>query len=477
MILPSVAAKPPGFSVRCGALLQTFISLHFFMAKVQTIAQQAEAIAQKLNISKYDIFGSSVDETSVQVDRGEPKQVKASNRSSVIVRVWNEQNQIGVTSTTDVDETGIEMALKTAAEASAFGVKENAPDFSPKAKEPTAEVAFDKAKPAPVPELVETLLSAEKAVLGAHEAIKSVPYNGLAQRETERFYLNSDGAQRSEERTSASIYLYGKTEQEGRKPRAAGAMRMQNGLSRLDVEGCTKEAAEKTISHIDYEKIESGKYPVVFSAEAFLSLLSAFSNMYNAQSVLDNRSLSTKESIGTQVASEKLSVYDDELHPENVSSETFDGEGTPTRRLALIEKGVLKNFLHSAGTAKRMNAEPTGHAGIGAKVRIGLNYLEVLPGDSADENYRLDKADGVVLIDDLQALHAGVNALQGSFSLPFDGWLIKDGKRISVESATVAGDFREVLKGIEHIEPEVEVTPGGVCPRIWVGELSITGEA
>ncbi|MEL6262045.1 MAG: TldD/PmbA family protein [Cyanobacteria bacterium J06626_6] len=447
------------------------------MAKVQTIAKQAEAIAQKLSIAKYDIYGSSVDETSVQVDKGEPKQVKASNRSSVIVRVWNDQNQIGVTSTTDVDETGLELALKTASEASTFGVRENAPDFSPQAKSPTVEVNFVKAEPAPVPQLIETLVSAEKGVLDAHSAIASVPYNGIAQRDIERFYLNSEGAQRSEERTYASVYLYGKTEQEGRKPRAAGAMRFKNGLQQLDVESCVKEAAEKTISHLDYEKIASGKYPVVFSAEAFLSLLSAFSNMYNAQSVLDNRSLSTVESLGTEVASPLLSVYDDELHPENVSSETFDGEGTPTRRLALIEKGVLKNFVHSAGTAKRMSAEPTGHASIGAKVSVGLNYLDVLPGESADQAYSIDNADGVVLIDDLQALHAGVNSLQGSFSLPFDGWLLKDGKRISVESATVAGDFREVLKNITHIEPEAEVTPGGICPRVWVSELSITGEA
>ncbi|MEO1393312.1 MAG: TldD/PmbA family protein [Cyanobacteria bacterium J06634_5] len=447
------------------------------MAKIQTIAQQAEAIAQKLSINKYDIYGSSVDETSVQVDKGKPKQVKASNRSSVTVRVWNNQDQIGITNTTDVDETGLELALKTAYEASAFGVKENAPDFSPKAKEPTAQVNFQKATPAPVPELIDTLVAAEKGVLEAHEAIASVPYNGIAQRDIERFYLNSEGAQRSEERTYASVYVYGKTEQAGRKPRAAGAMRVKNGLAQLNVDECVKEAAEKTISHLDYEKIASGKYPVVFSAEAFLSLLSAFSNMYNAQNVLDNRSLSTAESIGTEVASTLLSVYDDELHAENVSSETFDGEGTPTGRLALIEKGVLKNFVHSAGTAKRMNTEPTGHASIGAKVSVGLNYMEVLPGEAADEAYNLDKADGVVLIDDLQALHAGVNALQGSFSLPFDGWLIKDGKRISVESATVAGDFREVLKSITHIEPTAEVTPGGVCPRVWVSELSITGEA
>ncbi|MGB7485906.1 MAG: TldD/PmbA family protein [Phormidesmis sp.] len=447
------------------------------MTNIQTIAKQAEAIAQKLSIAKYDIYGSSVDETSVQVDKGKPKQVKASNRSSVIVRVWNDQNQIGVTSTTDTNEIGLEMALKTAYEASAFGVKENAPDFSPQAKASAAEVDFTKAAPAPVPELIETLVNAEKGVLAAHEAIVSVPYNGIAQRDIERFYLNSDGALRSEERTYASVYLYGKTAQEGRKPRAAGAMRFKTGIAQLDVDSCVQEAAEKTISHLDYEKITSGKYPVVFSAEAFLSLLSAFSNMYNAQSILDNRSLSTAESIETEVASPSLSVYDDELHPENVSSETFDGEGTPTRRLALIEKGVLKNFIHSAGTAKRMNAEPTGHASIGAKVSVGLNYIEVLPGESADDAYDLNTADGVVLIDELQALHAGVNSLQGSFSLPFDGWLLKDGKRTSVESATVAGDFRDVLKSITHIEPEAEVTPGGVCPRVWVEALSITGEA
>ncbi|MFM7371196.1 MAG: metallopeptidase TldD-related protein, partial [Sphaerospermopsis kisseleviana] len=88
----------------------------------------------------------------------------------------------------------------------------------------------------------------------------------------------------------------------------------------------------------------------------------------------------------------------------------------------------------------------------------------------------LETAENVILIDDLQALHAGVKALQGSFSLPFDGWLVNKGEKISVESATVAGDFLELLKSIVYVEKEAELTPGGVCPRIWVSELSITGE-
>ncbi|MEM9164931.1 MAG: DNA gyrase modulator, partial [Cyanobacteria bacterium P01_F01_bin.4] len=127
---------------------------------VSTLAEQAQSIAQRLNIGKYDIYGNTTDTTSVQVDKGEPKQVKASNRASVIVRVWNPEGRIGVTSTTDVDETGLELALKTAYEASDFGATENIPDFSPEAKAALAEVSVERAEAAPVPELIEQLVGA-----------------------------------------------------------------------------------------------------------------------------------------------------------------------------------------------------------------------------------------------------------------------------------------------------------------------------
>ncbi|WP_008310952.1 TldD/PmbA family protein [Leptolyngbya sp. PCC 6406] len=446
------------------------------MPTIQDIATAAEKAAKTLGISKYDVYGSAVDETSVQVDKGEPKQVKASQRSSVIVRVWNDEGLLGVTTTTDVDGAGLKLALETAQEASAFGAKEHIPDFSPEATAPLAEVMVEKVPAAPVPALVETLVAAEAALLAAHPAIAAVPYNGLAQRQVDKFYLNSAGALRQDSRSYASIYLYTKTEQEGRKPRSAGAMRVQPGLNSLDVQGCLQEAQEKTISHLDYRGIESGKYLVVFSAEAFLSLLDAFSNLFNAQSILDNRSLSTVESLGTAIAVPLLSVYDDALHPDNISIETFDGEGTPTRRLPIIEAGVLTHFLHSAGTAKRLNTQPTGHASIGAKVSVGPSFYHVLAAQPSTSSLSLETAENVVYIDDVQALHAGVNALQGSFSLPFDGWLVNQGEKVSIESATVAGDFRDLLKSIVHIEAEPEITPGGVCPRIWVEALSITGE-
>ena len=52
--------------------------------------------------------------------------------------------------------------------------------------------------------------------------------------------------------------------------------------------------------------------------------------------------LSNKNSIGEKLSTEALNIYDDGLHEKNISSSPFDGEGTPTKRLCLINKGELK---------------------------------------------------------------------------------------------------------------------------------------
>ena len=446
---------------------------------VEKLVSDAKETASKLSIKKFDIYGAIVDETSAEVDSGAPKQVSASNRASITVRVWNDEGTVGVTSTTNIDRLGLELALQSAHEASFFGAKENIPDFSPEAIADISEREPQVVTPTHIEQLVETLLGAEKELLAAHPAIAGVPYNGLSQRDMSRFYLNSDGAMRNESNSYSSIYLYTKTEEKDRKPRSGGAYRISRTFEDLDVKGCVSETAEKTISHLNYEKIKSGKYLVVFSPEAFLSLISAFSSLFNAQSILDKNSLSTPESLGMAIASPLLNVSDDELHVGNIGASTFDGEGTPTRRTPLITHGILTNFLHSSVTAKRLDAKPTGNGSVGAKVSVSPNFFHIERSTAeatSEKIYDLATAENVILIDDLQALHAGVQASQGSFSLPFDGWLVNKGDRISIESATVAGDILTLLKAIVYVEPNVKVTPSGVAPQVWLDGLSITGE-
>lgn len=447
---------------------------------VAALRDHLQSYASREGIRQWDLGASRSTSASVQVDRGEAKQLKAAQRSSITVRVWNDQGLVGITSCTDLSPAGLERALAGARDASAFGNSEEIPAFSPLAKAPTPELERPLQPARGIQSLLHTLKDAERQLLARHSAMDTVPYNGLSEGCSERIYLNSEGALRQMQRTQASLYLYARAEEAGRKPRSGGAVRLALGSDQLDVAGCIDEAANRTISHLAYQPIPTGRYLVCFTPEAFLDLLGAFSSMLNARAVLDGVSLSKAESIGAQVAVPFLSLHDNGLHPGHVGAAPFDGEGTPTRRLSLIEQGRLVSFLHSEATARHFGVAPTGHAGLGAKVSVGPDWFEVGTSEGMSSGtshlHHARSTDTFVLIEGLNALHAGVKASQGSFSLPFDGWLVQGGERISVESATVAGDIRALLKAIVHLEEPV-VTHQGVSPHVWVEGLAITGDA
>ena len=444
------------------------------------LRDRIQALAHQAGVDRWDLGAACSDDCSVQVDRGEAKQLKAAQRSSITVRVWNSDGLVGITSTTDLSDSGLGQALDGAKHASRYGNPDDIPQFSPLATAPLPELHRPLKQREGILPLLAKLREAEADLLGRHPAIQTVPYNGMAESLSSSLYLNSDGAVRTMERTQASLYLYARAEEQGRKPRSSGAIRLALGSSDLDIAGCITEAADRTISHLGYRPIETGSYRVCFTPEAFLSLLGAFSSMFSARAVLDGVSLSSRDSIGDTLAVPFLSLYDDGLHPGHLSAAPFDGEGTPTQKLCLIDQGQLRSFLHSEATARAFGVQPTGHAGLGAKVSVGPDWFVVQTSEGASSGTELDHSscnDPFVLIEDLSALHAGVKATQGSFSLPFDGWLVKDGERISVEAATVAGDIRSLLKSIVHLEQELEATHRGVAPHVWVDGLSITGEA
>jgi len=453
----------------------------------EDLRSRLEQLARSEAVGLWDLGAACSTDTSVQVDRGEAKQMKGAQRSSITLRVWNDTGLVGITSTSDLSDAGLARALAGAREASAFGNPEDTPAFSPLATAPLQPLDQPLHEPRSILELLDTLKEAERDLLGRHAAIETVPYNGLAQRSSERLYLNSEGACRHQRLTTASLYLYARAEEAGRKPRSSGAVRLAYGADALDIAGCIDEAAERTIAHLNYAPIATGRYICVFSPEAFLDLIGAFSSMFNARAVLDGVSLSHRDSLGEALAVPFLSIHDNGLHPGNVGASNFDGEGTPTARLALLEGGILRNFLHSEATARAFGVAPTGHAGMGAKVSVGADWFEIGPPPLGEGGAAgLDRfaasghgnggERGIVVIDSLSALHAGVKASQGSFSLPFDGWLIRGGEQRSIEAATVAGDIRSVLQGLLGFEGEAKVTPDGLCPWVWVEGLSITGD-
>ena len=449
--------------------------------KAKEITNQISKSAESLNIKKWDYGASFSNDYSVQVDKGIAKQLKASQKQVLTIRVWNNSNLVGITTTSDISESGIQKALKQANIASEFGNKKEITDFSPLAKEPIDVKEVSKRNPVGIKKLLKILREAELKLLDSHEAINSIPYNGLSESFYEIIYANSDGAFRNYSKSQAALYLYARAEEKDKKPRSSGSVKIGYGVDDIDIESCIKEASNKTIAHLNYSSISTDKYLICFSPEAFLTMINAFSSIFNARSIIDGVSLSNKNSIGEKISTEALNIYDDGLNDKNITSAPFDGEGTPTKKLCLINKGKLENFLHSESTARIFKTIPTGHAGLGSKVSVSPDWLVVKRSDECTNlknslthsNYEGE----YVYIEELNAIHAGVRASQGSFSLPFEGWLCNKGIKSSIESATVAGDIKYLLKNIVNIEMKEELTTNGISPHVWVNELSITGDA
>ncbi|ABM75605.1 possible modulator of DNA gyrase [Prochlorococcus marinus str. NATL1A] len=437
--------------------------------------------SEESSINKWDMGASSSRDISVQVQQGNAKQLKGSQRNSMTLRVWNKNNQVGITSTSDLSSEGIKKAMKGAIEASLFGNEKESPEFSSLAKSELEDINPKISNSHTIDQLLSILKKAEKELIDTHKSIDSVPYNGLNESYMERIYINSEGAKRHMKLSQSSIYLYAKAEEQNKKPRSAGGIRMNSNLEELDIDSCISETSDKLISHLDYKSIETNKYLVCFTPEAFLQLISAFSSMFNARSIIDGLSLMKEDSLGNQISVPNLNISDEGLHPKNVGAFSFDGEGTPTQNIQLVTNGILTQLLHSEATARKFGVKPTGHAGLGAKVSVSPDWLVISKSESEmdkDESLSIENTiKEYILIDELSAIHSGVKASQGSFSLPFDGWIVNDGKKTSIEAATVAGDILKVLSSIVKIEDEQIVTHQGISPHVWVENISITGEA
>ena len=99
-----------------------------------------ETFSKESSIRKWDMGASSSRDISVQVQKGNAKQLKGSQRNSMTLRVWNDNNQVGITSTSDLTSEGIKKAMSGAIQASLFGNEKESPEFSALAKSPLKEL-------------------------------------------------------------------------------------------------------------------------------------------------------------------------------------------------------------------------------------------------------------------------------------------------------------------------------------------------
>ncbi len=240
-------------------------------------------------------------------------------------------------------------------------------------------------------------------------------------------------------------------------------------LDDFDPEGIGSKATEVALKYLGAEDMKTGVFPVVLGPYATAALFHALVQSANAEDIQRQRSYLI-DMKGKQVASELVSLLDDPLYPRGLASSRADGDGFPCRPTLVVDRGILKTYLHSHYTANKAGEDNTGHS-----TRGGIAATNIRPALGHLTAAEIIKDTGEGLYIDYGSLIP--NPVTGEISAIVDfGFRIHNGEIVAPVKNTVIGShILDLLKSVDAISSDYREEPGTVMPTIRIQGVQVAG--
>jgi PmbA protein len=180
--------------------------------------------------------------------------------------------------------------------------------------------------------------------------------------------------------------------------------------------------------------------------------------------VLRGRSMFA-DRVGETIAPPNVTIADDPTNPAAFGAVGVDGEGVPTRRVALVEGGVLLGFLQNLYTARRSGTRTTGSAvrGYASTPGVGARALHLAPGTKSPAEI-LASVPEALYVQSVSGLHSGTNPVSGDFSVGAEGLIVRDGAFAEpVREVTIASTLPRMLLDVLAVGADLTWLPGGTA--------------
>ncbi len=233
-------------------------------------------------------------------------------------------------------------------------------------------------------------------------------------------------------------------------------------LSQFDPERAGHKAGRVAALAKNPKSGKAGRYTVVFDPLIFATLTDQVAGRASAYAVLAGFSPFGKK-IGKRVASPAVTLWDDGSE-ESLSRKKFDLEGVPTRRTPIIQKGMLKTYLHNTSTAKRFKTKTTGNAGL---ISPEPHAVFVRPGDWKKDEIFSEVKDGLWLTNTWYTRYQSY--VSGDLStIPRDGMFrIHKGEVVETwKDIRLTDNLVRLMKNVVALSDTTE-------QMMWWGEVSI----
>ncbi|WP_207916260.1 metalloprotease PmbA [Lysobacter sp. N42] len=429
----------------------------------------AEALSQakKLGASAAECALNFSQGLSVSSRLGEVETVEFNQDGGLGISVYRGQRK-GNASTADLSPKAIAAAVEKACEIAKWTEADQYAGLAPKelmaTDIPDLELFYEANQ---TPEYAtEQALTCERAMLDMDERI-----------------VNSDGASYS---THCGFRMYGNTHgftghylssrqslscmpiaKEGERMERDYAYTLARNPELLaSPQSVAAEAVQSTVSRLGARKLKTMNAPVIFHRDVahglFGHFVSAISggNLYRKTSFL-------LDHLNEQVFPEWLNIHENPLLKGGLASTAFDHEGLQTVERDIVSGGKLNTYLLTSYAARRMNMNPTGHAG-------GIHNWQIGTGDLSFDAMLKEMGTGLVVT---ELMGQGINMVTGDYSRGASGFWVENGEiQFPVTEVTIAGNLRDMFKQITAIGNDIDKRHAVQSGSIWIDNMKIAGE-
>ena len=263
-------------------------------------------------------------------------------------------------------------------------------------------------------------------------------------------------------------------------PDSAGMQRdywyaTQRRFSRLESpESVGKEAARRAVRRLGARKLSTRRAPVIFDPETAGSLLANLCSAVSGHALYKGASFLIGQ-LGTRLAPDFVTIYDDGRRPGGLGSRPFDGEGLPTRKTTVVDSGVLTSYLLDTYSGRKLGLASTGNASraVGESPSAGPTNFYLVPGAASPEEIIRSVRGGLYVT---ELIGFGVNMVTGDYSRGAAGQWIENGElAYPVEEITIAGNLKHMLADIETVGSDLEFRGRIASPTMKIREMMIAG--
>lgn len=228
-------------------------------------------------------------------------------------------------------------------------------------------------------------------------------------------------------------------------------------------------AAERALSRLKSRKIATTQCPVLFESPLAAGLMGALVQALSG-GALYRKSSFLLHSLGTQVLPTHIDMLEDPFVKRGKGSSPFDEEGVRVQPRKVIEAGQVQGYFLSTYSARKLGMKTTGNAG--GSHNLTLTSRLTRAGDDLDA--MIKKLGTGLFVTELMG--QGVNYVTGDYSRGASGFWVEKGRiAYPVHEITIAGNMKDMLKGIEAVGADAYNYGAKTVGSILINRMKVAG--